>query len=137
MEYIHENYFLIDVPRAGLSQTIIAQDQVVRARLRDVTVHQACVLVRGIVITLRHSSKSVYPDERLKKTRSLTVFTRCYFGTLDTSRLLLERVAFTSEREKGILNRFDSLLRILSRLSVKSRYVLTTIYNLSPRLSRE
>lgn len=64
---VRENYFLIDVSRAALSQTVIAQDQVVRARLRDVTVHQACVLVRGIVITLRHSSKSIFPNERLKK----------------------------------------------------------------------
>lgn len=117
IEYIaRENYFLIGVPRTALSQTVIAQDQVVRARLRDVTVHQACVLVRGIVITLRHSSKSVFPDERLKDSFFNNFhYVLLWYSQHASPRLFLERAALTLERRKKcrLNGSFDSIFSLI------------------------
>lgn len=76
-----KNYFFAGVPRPTLTAMLIAQDHIIRTRL-DVTVHQTCVLVCRIVITLRHSSKSVFLNERMEKTRFDSFQPCCaHFGT--------------------------------------------------------
>lgn len=100
------------------------------------TVHQACVLVRGIVITLRHSSKSVTFRTSGEKTRFPRQF-HCVLTLALSTRLAFlpsGRVYIREEKEKcGLNESFDSILPFSCEISLRRH---NHLQHLSPSVAR-